>query len=69
MSSLSYSRSFKQRGAMGDLYVRKAAYKARPKRKRSLAKKVNKLVRAAKNIEVKFKDTAVDYTVDATPGI
>lgn len=66
MSSLSYSKSFKQRGAMGDLYVRKAEYKARPKRQRSLVKKVNRLVRAAKSIEVKFLDTVVNFFVDAT---
>lgn len=34
-----------------------------------LRAKVAKLVKAQKAIEVKFKDTAVDYTVDATPGI
>ena len=48
------------------------AYERFVSRKRGmvpLKRKVAKLVKAAKAIEVKFLDTAVNYTVDATPGM
>lgn len=65
MSSLKYSKSYKQRGAYGDLYTRKGVKQQPIKYRKNYAKRFRGGGSSLKQ-ELKFLDNAVSFTVDAT---
>lgn len=63
MSSFKYAKSYKQRGAMGDLYVR-SSVKAQPKKYRKSYKPIPRFTGPMP--EIKFFDNAINFNFDAT---